>query len=444
MYRNLIENFMKQALASLLILFASGFPLLAHPLQPAARRTLVFTQVNIIDATGAPLQTGMTIVIRDGRIVSVGKTGRVKIPRKAEIVDARAKFLIPGLWDMHAHLGTDDFDKQGHLALFLANGVTGIRIMEGDPAFHQWRAEITAGALMGPRMVIASTILGLSPITALAAREVVRQAKLAGADFVKVHDGLSRDAYFAVVDEARKLNLPVAGHVPQILSAAEVSGAGQKSIEHFTGLDEAKADPQKARALAAILQRNHTWLCPTIIMRQSYASLDDPTLANDPRLKYVKPSWARRWVRMTVDAVNTPREEWSNRRTLVQKEKALVGLLHREGVEILAGTDEISPFCAPGFSLHDELALLVEAGLTPLQALQSATLNAARFFQRSRDLGTIEQGKVADLVLLDANPLRDIRNTQKINAVVINGRLLDRRTLNGLLNKIEAAARADQ
>jgi imidazolonepropionase-like amidohydrolase len=293
-------------------------------------------------------------------------------------------------------------------------------------------------------MMIASPIIGQNPISASAAREVVRQAKLADADLVKVHDGLSRDAYFAVVDEARKLKLPVEGHVPVALTAAEVSRVGQKSIEHFTGLDEAKADVKKALELAAILRRNHTWLCPTLIMRQSYASLDDSTFAQDPRLKYVKPSWARRWVRMTVDAVNTPREEWTSRRAVVQKEKALVGLLQRQGVKILAGTDEISPFCAPGFSLHDELALLVEAGLTPLQALQSATLNPARFFNLTRDLGTIEKGKLADLVLLDANPLRDIHNTQKINAVVVNGRLLDRQTLNQMLSKIEAAARTKQ
>ena len=435
---------MKQALACLVILLTSGFPSAARPLQATASRTLVFTRVNVIAATGASLQTGMTVVIRDGRIKSLGKTGRIKIPRDAEIVAARGKFLIPGLWDMHAHLGTDDFDKHGHLALFVANGVTGIRIMDGDPVFHQWRDEISAGPLLRPRMMIASPIIGQNPISASAAREVVRQAKLAGADLVKVHDGLSRDAYFAVFDEARKLKLPVEGHVPVALTAAEVSRVGQKSIEHFTGLDEAKTDLNQAMALAAILRRNHTWLCPTLIMRQSYASLDDATLAQDPRLKYVKPSWARRWVRMTVDAINTPREEWTRRRALVQKEKALVGLLHRQGVGILAGTDEISPFCAPGFSLHDELALLVEAGLTPLQALQSATLNPARFFNLTRDPGTIEKGKLADLVLLDANPLRDIHNTQKINAVVVNGRLLDRETLDRMLSQIEAAARTKQ
>jgi imidazolonepropionase-like amidohydrolase len=307
MYRNLTENFMKQVIALLLIFLSSGLAVAEHPLQPGAPRDLAFIGVNVIDATGASLQTGMTVVIRNGRIEIMGKTARIKFKGNAEIVDARGKFLIPGLWDMHAHLGTDTFDKQGHLALFVANGVTGIRIMDGEREHHEWRKEIQAGRLAGPRMMIASPIIGQSPVTASAAREIVREAKLVGADFVKIHDSLSREAYLAVLDEARKLNLPVEGHVPRALTAAEVSALGQKSIEHFTGLDEAKGDEKKAITLAAILKHNHTWLCPTLIMRQSYASLDDTKLAHDPRLKYVKPSWARRWVRMTVDTEDSQR-----------------------------------------------------------------------------------------------------------------------------------------
>ncbi len=440
MYRNLIEKFMKRTLAFLLILLSPGAFIKAFPLQASPDRVLAITHVNVIDATGAPLKVDMTVIIRSGRIVSVEKTGRVRVPRGAEIIDARGKFLIPGLWDMHAHLGTDNFDKHGHLALFVANGVTGIRIMDGDPAFHQWRNEVRDGALVGPRMVIASPILGQSPISAAEARAAVRKAKETYADFVKVHDGLSRDAYFAVIEEARKLNLPVAGHVPLALTAAEVSTAGQKSIEHFTGMDEAKTNDGKALALAAVLKRYRTWLCPTLIMRLSYASLDDPKLSQDPRLKFVKPSWRRRWLRMSADAAKTPAAEWVRRRELVQQEKELVGLMHKIRVGILAGTDEVSPFCAPGFSLHDELALLVEAGLTPLQALQCATINPARFLNRSRSFGAIEKGKVADLVLLDANPLVSIRNTQKINAVVVNGRLLNRQKLDTMLSEIESAA----
>jgi imidazolonepropionase-like amidohydrolase len=442
MYRNLIEKFMKRSLGFLLLVL--GLPLAALPQQTNAGSVLALTHVNVIDATGAPLRPDMTVVIRQGQIVLVGRSKQVAVPKNAEVVDAKGKFLIPGLWDMHAHLGTDEFDKQGHLSLFVVNGVTGIRIMDGDPAHHQWREEVDAGTLTGPQMVIASPILGQSPLSAPEAREAVRQAKAAEADFIKVHDGLSRDAYFAVIDEARKVRLPVAGHVPLALAAAEAATAGQKSIEHFTGLDQAKANTKSALALAALLRQYHTWLCPTLIMRLSYASLDDPKLPQDPRLKYVKTSWVRRWLRMSTDAAKTSPTEWAARRALVQKEKELVGLMQNAGVGILAGTDEVSPFCSPGFSLHDELQLLVEAGLTPMQALQSATANPARFFDRTRTMGTIAKGKAADLVLLDANPLLDIRNTKKISAVVRNGRLLNRETLDRMLSEIESAARAGQ
>ncbi|HKR60346.1 MAG TPA: amidohydrolase family protein [Pyrinomonadaceae bacterium] len=441
MYRNLIKKFMQRSLAFLLILVLTPAVFWASPLQSGPRRALVFTHVNVIDPAGTPLRREMTVIIRDERIVALGKTGRIAIPRNSEVIDATGKFMIPGLWDMHAHLGTDDFDKQGHLPLFVANGVTGIRIMDGDPAHHRWRDEITSGSLIGPRMVIGSAIIGQSPIAPAAARAAVRQAKNEHADFVKVHEALSREAYFAIIDEARKEKLTVAGHVPLALTAVEVATVGQKSIEHFTGLEQAKSRKRVALALAALLRQYHTWLCPTLIMRLSYASLDDPKLPQDPRLKYVKPSWVRRWLRTSADAAKTPAAEWQSRRALVQQEKELVGLMYKGRVGILAGTDEISPFCAPGFSLHDELALFVEAGLTPMQALQTATLNPARFLNRQRDLGTIAPGKLADLVLLDANPLVDIRNTQKINSVVVNGRLLTRKALDDTLSKIAAAAK---
>src|SRR5215204_6437000 len=186
MYRNLIEKFMKRSLAVLLIIDFTVAVFGAVSLQADTRRALVFTHVNVINATGAPMRKGMTVIVRGGRIVALGKTGRTPIPRNADVVDASGKFLIPSLWDMHAHLGTDDFDKKGHLALFVANGVTGIRIMDGDPVHHQWRDEITAGALVGPRMVIGSSIIGQSPIAPADARAAVTQAKNENADFVKV------------------------------------------------------------------------------------------------------------------------------------------------------------------------------------------------------------------------------------------------------------------
>lgn len=166
------------------------------------------------------------------------------------MIDARDKFLIPALWDMHVHLGTDDFDKNSYLRLFIANGVTGIRIMDGEPEYHRWRKEIESGTLLGPLMVIASRVIGfgdLSNLSEAGTRAEVRKAKQEGADFIKVHDNVTRPSYFALIDEAKHLNLPVEGHVPTSITAEAASEAGQKSIEHSTGLDDAKADNTKPK-----------------------------------------------------------------------------------------------------------------------------------------------------------------------------------------------------
>jgi imidazolonepropionase-like amidohydrolase len=406
--------------------------------------SLVFNHVTVIDMTGAQPKPDMAVVIQGNRIVAIGKAVKTRFPKSARVIDASGKFLIPGLWDMHVHLGNEEFDKSSYLRLFITNGVTGIRIMEGAPEYHLWRKEIDGGTLLGPRLVIASRMIGfgdLSNISEAAAREEVRKAKQEGADFIKVHDNFLRRSYFALIDEAKRLNLPVEGHVPTSITAEEASNAGQKSIEHSTGLDDAKADGSKAAALIAVFKRNRTWLCPTLIMRNNYASLDDASFANDPRLKYVKPSWKNRWLNMTKDAVKTPSGEWSKRREIIRKEKALVGKMQKAGVGILAGTDDANPYSFVGFGLHDELVMLVEAGLTPMQALQAATLNPAKFFNKLDALGTIEKGKLADLVLLDASPLENIRNTQRINAVVANGRYFPKEALQQILAEVEDAAK---
>lgn len=425
-------------------LVALSLVLLAGQFGRAAQaQTLVFTHVVVIDMTGAPPRTDMTVVVRGKRIVAVGRSSKVRVARGARVIDAAGKFLIPGLWDMHTHVGGDDFDRDAHLRLFVANGVTGIRVMEGAPAHHLWRREIEGGRLLGPRMFIASRSIGfsdLSNIPPARAREEVRRARREGADFIKVHDNVSRESYTALLDEAGRLGLPVEGHVPVSVTAAEASNAGQKSIEHFTGLDAAKSDTGKADALAAVLRKNGTWLCPTIIMRSNYASLDDAGLSNDARLRYVKPSWKERWLRMTREAAGTPPGEWAKRRELIRTEKALVGRMHRAGVRLLAGTDDGNPYSIPGFSLHDELAMLVEAGLTPTQALRAATYDAAKFFGKLDSLGTVEKGKLADLVLLDADPVADIRNTARIDAVVVNGRYFPKAALQDILAEVEAAS----
>lgn len=482
-------NALKRLLALLLLLALPART--APPPAPTAEkaRPLVLTHVTVIDATGAPAQADRTVVILGDRIAEIGAGASVRVPRDAQVVDATGKFLIPGLWDMHVHWLHRDY-----LPLFIANGVTGIRIMWGEPSHHQWRQEIEQGTLRGPRMAIASPIVdGPVPIwpgsatakDAAEGRQLVIQAKKDGADFIKVYSRLPRDAYFAIADEAKKQGIPFAGHVPASVTVAEASDAGQKSIEHFTGVLEAcstreaelrKAgqdalsnlpegqkfpsratlrplirstldtfSPEKADALAARFVRNQTWQCPTLVVQRNMASIHDPAINQDPRVRYMPPEVIS-WWNPAGDFRLQDRadEDFELARVSYRKLEELVAPMRRAGVEFLAGTDVLNPYCFPGFSLHDELGLFVEAGLSPMEALQTATINPARYLGQTKDLGTIEKGKIADLVLLDANPLDDIGNTRKIDAVVTGGKLLPKAEIQKMLADIEAMARPAQ
>lgn len=362
--------------------------------------------------------------------------------------------------------------------------------MWGAPIHFALRKEIEEGDLLGPRMEIAGSILdGPKPIwqgsTAISnereARRAVIGTKQEGYDFVKVYALLRREAYFAIADEAKKQNIPFAGHVPHFVSPIEASDAGQKSIEHLTGILAACSSrdeqlrkqlvnafsnlrpgqrlpsptilrpltrqmletfsTEKAKTVFARFKQNNTWQCPTFTVLRSGAFRNDPDFRDDPRLKYMPAQLRRSW-----DPTNDFRfrsgttQDFQLARSVYKKQIELAGLMHRAGVKFIAGTDVLNPFCFPGFSLHDELAILVEAGLSPMEALQTATLNPARFLGKEKDFGTIAEGKIADLVLLEGDPLADIRNTTKINSVVVNGRLLDRNALDQRLTQVQALA----
>jgi imidazolonepropionase-like amidohydrolase len=461
--------------------------LLALPAQPGpqAAPPLVFTHVTVIDAAGGPPRPDMTVVVVGDRIADVGKSGEVVAPEGARVVEAGGKFMIPGLWDMHVHWYHGDY-----LPLFVANGVTGIRIMWGAPFHHDWRREIERGALVGPRLAIASSIVdGPKPIwpgslaagTEAEGRQAVIESKQQGAEFIKVYGLLPREAYFAIAEEAKKQGIPFAGHVPGPVSMAEASDAGQKSVEHFTKLLEACSgreeelrnagtelwanlpegqtipdaatlrplnrmtlatfSPEKADALFARLARNRTWQCPTLTMLRNMAFIKDPAIHNDPRVKYMPPGMASGWNPNTDFRLKSRSDEdYDLLRQTYKKLTELITPMRRAGVDFLAGTDVLNPYCFPGFSLHDELGLLVEAGLTPLEALQTATLNPARYLGKEKDLGTVEKGKLADLVLLEANPLEDIGNTKKIAAVVAAGKLHTKADLEKMLADVATLA----
>ena len=442
----------------------------------SASTAVAITHVTVIDATGTPPQADMTVIVHDQRIAELGKSSEVRAPVNAVIVNGRGKYLIPGLWDMHVHTVFGDWlprDERVVLPLFVANGVTGVRDMGGElDVLKEWRAQIAAGHLLGPRMFIAGPMLdGPTPrfpssapvANAADGRRVVDDLKARGVDFIKIQSLIPRDGYFAAVDEAKKLGLTFVGHVPDAVRASEASDAGQKSIEHFTGIFEGCStiedqlikgpksvgrnvstyDPARAKALIALMARNRTWQVPTLVWERGQWLVDDIDLSHDPLTKYAPAAWKDRTWPMFVRAIlqDMDTDPLPVRKTFVQMELDMTLAMFRAGVPFMAGTDTAAGVHVfPGFSLHDELALFVRAGLTPMQALQTATRNPAEFMDRLADLGTVERGKLADLVLLDDNPLDDIANTRRIRAVVLAGRYLDRAALDRLLQEVEKAA----
>jgi hypothetical protein len=453
------------------------------------------THVTIVNPQGPP-QKDMTVVVSGGVIEWIGNSADPQRPaHKDELrVDARGKFLIPGLWDMHTHVAGISADptwsKNVLLPLLVANGITGIRDMGGDlHALQEWRREIASGTLRGPLIVAAGPMLVPEPPpgnpksmdpsilevgSPAEARSAVDQLQKQGADFIKVIR-LSREAYFAVVEESKKDGITFVGHIPMDITASEASQAGQKSIEHIIysslaldcssqesdlrrRLQEASAkkdgsdapvydeadktfSPQKAAALWATFIRNGTWVTPTLysISMLAHSPQQSP---DDPLLAYLPFGLQKEW-RPTGPASQKELAgaAWWERQ--YENDRKLTGEMHRAGVRLLAGSDSLDRYVFPGSSLQFELRELVAAGLTPQEALQTATESPAAFLGR-KDIGSIAAGRRADMILLEADPSQNILNTQKISGVVLAGQFLSRKDLDALLEKARAAAAAWQ
>jgi imidazolonepropionase-like amidohydrolase len=444
----------------------------------------------VIDATGSGVQPNMTVLISQQHIAALGSSNSVSIPRGARIVDGTGKFLIPGLADMHIHLtgaGELDGSRKFIIPLLLANGITTVRDMGGYlESLVPLRKEIREGKRLGPDIVYAGPYLDGNPPSfqpslvvnnASDADKNVRDLIDHGVDFIKVQSMLSRDAYFAIVAACKREDIAFVGHVPDRVTAAEASDAGQHSIEHLTGVlracsknerrlihEEFLKMPKKTTAAqsrnrqlnwqrevlrtqsekftSALLEEflhNHTWQVPTLITLRNVAfpapDIDftrDPHSENVPR--HVLDGWRKeRANELKISPPQFTSQQFAVNRELFRASIELVRKMNATGVRILAGTDSAAPFVFPGTSLHEELVLLVQAGLAPMQALQAATRSPAEFLGRLDQQGTVEQGKFADLLLLDANPLDDIHNTQKIHALILRGKLLDRNALDEIL-----------
>jgi imidazolonepropionase-like amidohydrolase len=444
-----------------------------------ASSVLVIDDVTVIDVKSGTPQPHRSVIVHGNRILAVvGPEEQERTHRiQATVIDGKGKFLIPGLWDMHVHMVFGDWFPRGKeitVPLFIANGITGVRDMGGElDVLGQWRKDITAGRMIGPRIVMSGPMLdgpqprfpsSIAIKTPEDGRRAVDTLKEKGADFIKLQSLIPRDAVFAIADEAGKQGIPFVGHVPDSVRASEMSNAGQKSFEHLIGIFEGASpledefikgskseskflstyDPKRAAALFALLAKNQTWQCPTLVWERGGNLIDQTDFARDSRARYVPASWKDgTWKRFTEQITrdfNT--DDLATRKRFVEKELEVVNEMHHAGIPFLAGTDTPpGVYIFPGFSLHEELQRFVAAGFTPLEALQTATINPARFLGMDEKLGTVEPGKYADLILLEANPLDDISNTQKIAAVIVNGRYLSRAALDKMLAGVEEAAK---
>jgi len=446
---------------------------------------LALTHVTIIDPGVGKPQHDMTILVRGHDIAAVGRARQVTIPASMKVIDGTGKFVIPGLWDMHSHFR----DAGRDLKMDIANGVLGTRNMGGGAKdVFPLRDAIAHSQQLGPKIVACGPIIDgpnswsnpqftISVATADEARAAVVSLKQQGTDCIKVYDGLSRDAYFAILDEAKKLDLPVVGHLPSAISVREASDAGQRSLEHgiaLAGGSTMEGDYIKRRldqsafqealrtknfalipakiagdntvmldsfsqdradATYRLLAKNNTFITPTLVTERSLTFIDDLSAKPDPRMQYVSAEELQWWKPengmltkyRTPEYIAMRKREYAKMLEEVHRAQTL-------GVHLLAGTDITIPYTYPGFSLHDELKLFVEAGLSPLQALETATTNPAIFLGLSKTWGRVERGYTANLVLLNADPMADISNVSKIDSVVVSGQRLGRAQLDQLLN----------
>jgi imidazolonepropionase-like amidohydrolase len=434
-----------------------------------ARPMIAIESVGVVDVERGEIVSPRTIMIVDGRIDAIGEPAAISIPPEAVRVDGHGRYLMPGLVDMHVHLfnnATHRLPNDWTFPLFVANGVTALREMAAGPAdmptVRGWRAAAARGDLVAPHVL--ATGVAVNGDSLHAARLQVREAHAAGADFVKVFSPLQEPHWRAIVEEARALQIPVCGHIPAAMTLLVAARAGQCSNEHLTQVYEA-CSSSEARSVRArrgldgrrvvqlsdaqerdVLENFDQRVCdrtaaslaataqaqvPTLVLPHFEVRGSAKNFRDDPRWPYLRSDEQERWVEILAKC---PADSVQMATQRLEVSRNIVKTLHTAGVRILAGTDAPMPLVYPGFALHKELELLVDSGLSTADALRAATIRPAEFLGIAEISGSIALGKRADLVLLDENPLGKISNTERIRAVVLDGRLLHRADLDGLLS----------
>ena len=428
----------------------------------SANRQIVFEDVNVVPMDKHQVLEQQVVVTRNGRITAIGSKEKTRYDRDALVISGSGKYLIPGLAEMHAHIPpTDDMESMKEvLKLFALNGITTIRGMLGHPKHLELRSLINKGEVPGPHFFTTGpSFNGMSIRSPEEGSAMVRRQKEAGYDFLKLHPGLTREKFDAIASTAKAVGIPFAGHVSYGVGVWRAAEAGYSSIDHLDGFVEGlvpgieripepeaglfgmyvakKADRSQISRLMTALKANGIWVVPTQSLAErwfhpDYAAED---FEKDPNRVYMRSDVAKQWIDSKRNLVSSPQYNAGEIRDFVQLRRDLILACQKSGVGLLLGCDAPQVFNVPGFSTHDELEYLVLAGLTPYEALLTGTRNVAQYLQQV-DAGVIRKGAVSDLVLLDANPLEDIKSTRKISGVMIGDQWMDRSYIDAELKKL--------
>jgi imidazolonepropionase-like amidohydrolase len=409
--------------------------------------TTAFVGVNVIPMTSETVLAKQTVVVTDGRIVAIGAASSVQVPNGATRVDAGGKYLVPAIAEMHAHIPSGPAQgpfpealAERTLLLYAAGGIGTIRGMLGHPEHLKYRDRVAKGELFSPRIYTSGpSFNGNSVPTTEAAIAAVEAQKKAGYDLLKIHPGVKRDVFDALAAKAHELKIPFAGHVPLDVGLHRALEARYRSIDHVDGYVEALSDKptasqmfgvnlvsgtideSKIPALVKATKDAGTWIVPTQVLFDSLLGPDDPEeMAKWPEMKYAEPAGVvQKWVAQKQQM--TGKFSAADREKFLALRRRIIKALYDGGVPFALGSDAPQWWNVPGFSTHRELQSMVRAGLTPYEALRTGTANIGTYFNRT-DIGTVAKGQIADLILLDANPLQDIANSTRIAGVMLNGR----------------------
>jgi imidazolonepropionase-like amidohydrolase len=419
-----------------------------------------FVGVNVVPMDRERVLRDQTVIVRDGAIEVVGGRGEVDVPGDALTVDGEGRYLMPGLADMHAHIQDKD-----ELLLFATNGVTTVRNMWGSTGKSRWlgapdqlglRERVERGNLLGPTIYTAGPIMEGEPATSPLmpvietpgeGRESVAWQRERGYDFVKVYDNLSEDTYRAILDAAKEHDLPVVGHVPKRVGLDAALAGGQLTIEHLTGYVDPDAaafnvPEDRLEEYAAMTREAGVYNCPTIGLYQKVVPTEEVQGLEEQTtgIRYVPPLTRASWRLFSSQMGKSLTHEGDDYPARIARiDKRMTKILHEAGAKILLGTDTDNPYLVPGFSLHEELGYLVDAGLSPYEAIQAGTKNAAEALGEQDEVGTVAEGKRADLILVEKNPLEDVENVEVRGGVMLRGRWLPEEQLRKMLTQLEAS-----